>query len=126
MAYDAAARMSRLGGTARAVILVLTVAAIGAPALVYCLRTRWYLFPLLYLNFQFFGERFAGVQDCSYLVTLLVIMAALFAARARRNAAHLLMAVATTMKLSPLIYGVEVFRMPRRTAVLYVAIVFAG
>jgi hypothetical protein len=106
-------------------VLVLAVVFL-AMSLVYCLRTRWYLFPLLYLNFQFLGERFAGVQDCSYLVTLVVIMAALFAARARRNAAHLLMAVATTMKLSPLFYGVEVFRMPRRTAVLYVAIVFAG
>jgi hypothetical protein len=95
-------------------------------SLVYCLRTRWYLFPLLYLNFQFLGERFAGVQDCSYLVMLVVVMAALFAARARRQAAHLLMAVATTMKLSPLFYGKEVFRMPWRTAALYVAIVFAG
>lgn len=97
-----------------------------AMSLVYCLRTRWYLFPLLYLNFQFVGERFVGVQDASYLVVLVVIMAALFAARARRNAAHLLMAVATTMKLSPLFYGVEIFRMRRRTAGLYVAIVFAG
>jgi hypothetical protein len=95
-------------------------------SLVYCLRTRWYLFPLLYLNFQFLGERFAGVQDCSYLVMLVVIMAALFAARARRQSAHLLMAVATTLKLAPLFYGIEVFRMPRRTAVLFVGIVLAG
>lgn len=95
-------------------------------SLIYCLRTRWYLFPLLYLNFQFFGERFVGVQDCSYLVTLVVIMAALFAARAKRPAAHILMAVAITMKLSPLFYATEVFRMPRRTALAFVAIVVAG
>ena len=106
---------------------VLGLAALFlAMSVIYCLRTRWYIFPLLYLNFQFLAERFVGVQDCSYLVMLVVVMAALFAARARRNAAHLLMALATTMKLSPLFYGLEVFRMPRRTAVLYVAIVFAG
>lgn len=108
-------------------VAVLAVAAVFLGlSLAYCLRTRWYLFPLLYLNFQFLGERFVGVQDCSYLLMMVVLMAALFAARARRNAAHLLMAVATTMKLSPLFYGIEIFRMPRRTAVLYVAIVFAG
>ena len=101
-------------------------AAFLTMSLVYCLRTRWYIFPLLYLNFQFLGERFVGVQDCSYLVMLVVVMAALFAARARRQAAHLLIALAITIKLSPLFYGTEIFRMPRRTALLFVAIVAAG
>ena len=50
-------------------------------SLIYFLRTRWYLFPLLYLNFSYFGERFFYVQDGSYLVMLTVVMAALFAAR---------------------------------------------
>ena len=36
------------------------------------------------------------------------------------------MAVAITMKLSPLFYAVEVFRMPRRTAIAFVAIVAGG
>jgi hypothetical protein len=97
-----------------------------ALSLIYYLRTRWYLFPLLYLNFQFLGERFVGVQDCSYLVMLTVVMAALFAARARRNATHLLVALAIAMKLSPLYYVTEVLRMPRRTAVLFVGILVGG
>ncbi len=106
-------------------ILALAVAFLTL-SLVYCLRSRWYLFPLLYLNFQFLGERFVGVQDCSYLVMLVIVMAALFAARARRPIAHLLMALAITVKLAPLFHGIEIFRMPRRTAVLFVAILFAG
>jgi hypothetical protein len=95
-------------------------------SLLYCLRTHWYVFPLLYLNFQFLGERFVGVQDCSYLVMLTIVMAALFAARARRQAAHLLVALAITIKLSPLFYATEVLRMPRRTAALFIAIIVAG
>jgi hypothetical protein len=106
-------------------VLVLAVVFLSL-SVVYFWRTHWYLFPLLYLNFQFLGERFAGVQDCSYLVMLVVVMAALFAARARRNAAHLLMAVAITMKLSPLFYTTEIFGMPRRTALIFVAIIAAG
>ena len=108
-------------------LVTLVLAAVFLSlSLIYFLRTRWYLVPLLYFNFQFLGERFAGVQDCSYLVMLVVVMAALFAARARRQIAHVLMAIAITMKLAPLFYGLEIFRMPRRTAILFVAIVFAG
>jgi hypothetical protein len=108
------------------VAVLMLAATFLALSLIYFLRTRWYLFPLLYFNFQFLGERFVGVQDCSYLVMLVVLMAALFAARARSNIAHLLVAVAATMKLSPLFYAVEVFRMPRRTAIAFVAILVAG
>src|SRR5262249_24461443 len=75
--------------------------------------------------FQFLGERFVGVQDGSYLVMLVVVMAALFAARARRQIADVLMAVAIPMKLAPLFYTGQVVRLPRPTAVLLVAIVFA-
>ena len=108
----------------------LTILGLAAIFLVlsalYCLRTTWYVFPLLYLNFQFLGERFAAAQDCSYLVMLVVVMLALFAARAGRPAAHLLMALATTMKLSPLFYVTEVRRMPLRWAVPFLGILFAG
>src|SRR5262249_48183169 len=97
-----------------------------ALSLIYFLPTRWYLFPLLYFNFQFLGERFAGVQDCSYLVMLVVVMAALFAARARRQIAHVLMAIAITMKLAPIFYSLALFRFPLRTAIVFAAILFVG
>lgn len=95
-------------------------------SLFYCLQTRWYLFPLLYLNFSYIGQRFVGVQDCSYLVMLVVVMAALLLARARRPLAHPVMALAIAIKLSPLYYVTELVRMPRRAAVVFVAILFAG
>ena len=34
-----------------------------ALSLWYFLNTRWYLFPLLYLNFTYLGHRFVYVQD---------------------------------------------------------------
>ena len=61
-------------------ILTLAILFVAASA-VYFLNTRWYLFPALYLNFLYFGERFVHVQDCSYLVMLTVVMAALYLAR---------------------------------------------
>lgn len=97
-----------------------------ALSLVYFVRTRWYLFPLLYLNFDYFSERFVHVQDNTYLVMLVVLMVALFLARARLGACHAAMAVAITMKLSPLYYAKNVLWMPRRWAVLFVTIVIAG
>ncbi len=66
------------------------------------------------------------VQDNTYLVMLVVIMAALFLARAGREACHALMAVAIIMKLSPLYYVKNVLTMRRRTAVVFVAILLAG
>jgi hypothetical protein len=95
-------------------------------SLAYCLRTRWYLFPLLYLNFGYVGERFFAVQDGSYLVMLTMVMAALFAARRRPAAAHTAMAMATVMKLSPLYHARLLRAMPRRIAALFVAILVAG
>ena len=95
-------------------------------SLVYFLRTRWYVFPLLYLNFGYFSERFVYVQDNTYLVMLVVAMLALFLARTGQSAAHVAMAVATTMKLSPLYYAKNILRMPRGVASLYVAILLAG
>ena len=95
-------------------------------SLFYFLETRWYLFPMLYLNFTYIGQRFVGVQDCSYLVMLVVVMAALLLARARRPLAHVLMAAAITIKLSPLFYTIELARMRRRTAAACVAVLFVG
>ena len=92
----------------------------------YFLKTRWYLFPVLYLNFSYFSYRFVYVQDNTYLVMLVVIMAALFLARAGREACHALMAVAITMKLAPLYYVKNVLTMKRWTAVVFVAILLAG
>ena len=92
----------------------------------YFLQTRWYLFPLLYLNFGYFADRFVYVQDGSYLVMLVCVMAALLLARQHHRAAPLLMAVSTTLKLLPLGYARYLGRMPRRTAWAYAAILIAG
>jgi len=102
-----------------AVVFVLTSAR-------YFLKTRWYLFPALYLNFVYFGERFVYVQDCSYLVVLTVVMAALHLARRGHAASHALVALATAMKLSPLYYLSNLGTMRRRDAVLYIGILAAG
>jgi len=106
--------------------LILAAAFLAASAW-YFLQTRWYLFPLLYLNFAFFADRFVYVQDGSYLVMLACVMAALLLARGgRRRMATLLIAVATAMKLLPLYYARYVPRMPRSTAWTYVGVVIAG
>ena len=89
-------------------------------------RTRWYLFPLLYLNFSYFGERFFYVQDGSYLVMLSTVMAAMMAARRFPAVSHLLMAVAITMKVSPLYYARHIRAMSRPVAAAFVAIVLLG
>lgn len=92
----------------------------------YFLRTRWYLFPLLYLNFGYFADRFVYVQDGSYLVMLTCVLGALLLARRRTRGAALLMALATTMKLLPLSYARYLPRMSSRTAWGYAAILAAG
>ncbi|HEY6506747.1 MAG TPA: hypothetical protein VIY56_01960 [Vicinamibacterales bacterium] len=97
-----------------------------ALSLRYFLDTRWYLFPVLYLNFSYFGYRFVYVQDSTYIVMLATCIAALWLARGRHHACHALMAIATTMKLSPLYYAKNVFTMTRGMATLFVAILLAG
>jgi hypothetical protein len=92
----------------------------------YFFETRWYLFPALYLNFTYFSERFVYVQDCSYLVLLTVLMAALYCARRRHAASHALVALATAMKLSPLYYASNFATMRRRDAAIYIAIIVTG
>jgi hypothetical protein len=107
--------------------LTLALAAfILAGSAWYFLQTRWYLFPLLYLNFGYFADRFVYVQDGSYLVMLACVVTALLLARRRRPGAPLLMALATTMKLLPLSYARYLPRMPRRTAWGFAAILIAG
>ena len=97
-------------------------------SLIYFLRTRWYLFPLLYLNFGYLAERFFFVQDGSYLVMLCVVMAALFLAARRPAVSATLMAVATTMKLSPLYYARHLGAswLPKWMWPVWLAIVAAG
>jgi hypothetical protein len=123
------AALFRLGGrtTTGFYLLILAMAAVFlALSLAYFARTRWYLFPILYLNFSYFGYRFAGVQDASYLLMLVVLAVALLLARARRQTAHLLVALATIVKLSSLFYVVEIFRMRRPIALAFGAILLAG
>jgi hypothetical protein len=106
-------------------VLMLAMTFIALSAW-YFVRTRWYLFPLVYLNFAYFAQRFVYVQDGSYLVMLTVVVIALLAARRRPALTHLLMATATTMKLSPLFYVVHTRAMTRRSAWAYVAVLIAG
>jgi hypothetical protein len=106
-------------------ILILAAAFVGFSAR-YFLATRWYLFPALYLNFAYFGHRFVYVQDCTYLVMLVTVLGALFAARHGKEVRHALMAAAITMKISPFYYAANLPAMKRRTAVLFVSILVAG
>jgi hypothetical protein len=106
-------------------VLLLATLFVGL-SLWYFLNTRWYLFPLLYLNFAYFGHRFVYVQDDSYLAMLVVVMIALILARSRRDAAHILMALAITMKLSPAAYAWQILTMRSGMAMIFVAILFAG
>ena len=116
-------------------MVLLLAALFVALSLWYFLNTRWYLFPLLYLNFAYFGHRFVYVQDDTYLAMLVVVMIALVIARGargaplgplRRQASHLLMALAITMKLSPVAYAWQMLTMRRGTAMIFAAILFAG
>jgi hypothetical protein len=92
----------------------------------YFWKTRWHLFPLLYLNFSYVSERFVYVQDSTYLIMLVVVFAALLLARARRGSTHILMALAITLKLSPLYYIKNLPTMRALTALAFVFIVVAG
>jgi hypothetical protein len=108
--------------------LTLVVAAIFvALSAWYFLQTRWYMFPLLYLNFAYFADRFVYVQDGSYVVMLAFVTVALVLTRRGRGAtAPLLMAVATAMKLLPLYYARYVLRMSRRMAWCFAALLVGG
>jgi hypothetical protein len=95
----------------------------------YFLHTRWYLFPLLYLNCSYLAFRFVEVQDGSYLVMLLVIVLALLLARRGSGSAtigHVLVGLAITMKVLPLFYLSYLRRMPRAAAASFVAMLVVG
>jgi len=106
-------------------VLVVASLFVGLSAM-YFLSTRWYLFPLLYLNFSFFAYRFVYVQDGSYLLMLIVVIAALFLSRRWPSACHLLMALAITMKVSPLYYAKNVVTMAPRVAIAFILVLVAG
>ena len=106
-------------------VLILAVIFVGLVA-TYCLRTRWYVFPLLFGNFVYFGYRFVAVQDVTYLIMLTVVMVALHGARGGSTWSHPLIALAITIKLSPAYYLKNLFLLPRRTALVVIAILLAG
>jgi len=106
-------------------VILLAIAFLSMSAW-YFSRTRWYVFPLLYLNFSYLGYRFAFVQDGSYLLVLVVVTTALLLARRRRSVTDLLMAVAIDLKFSTLYYATNLFGMKRRIAVLFVLLVVCG
>jgi len=132
--YPPVARLARAGlyavGEAVGIgyygmVLLLAVTFLGL-SLAYFMGTRWYLFPLLYLNFGYLSERFVHVQDGSYLMMLVVVTGALWMARAAPHRAHLLMAVAATMKLSPIFHATHVSAMHRPVAATYLTVLAAG
>ena len=100
-------------------ILLIAIAFL-AGSCVYFLRTGWYLFPLLYLNFDYLGYRFVYVQDNTYLVMLATLLAALFLARMRQPLCHAFVAAAVAIKLSPLFYIVNLRVMTMRWRVVFV------
>lgn len=115
----------RTGAGFYALTLLLAILFLAGSAW-YFLQTRWYLFPALYLNFGYFADRFVYVQDGTYLVMLACVLTALVLARQGRAGTAPLMAVATVMKFLPLAYARYLPRMPRRTAIIYGAILVAG
>jgi hypothetical protein len=92
----------------------------------YCLKTRWYVFPLMCVNATYIAERFVHVQDNSYLLLLVVMLAALFLARRGSPWMHALVALGITIKLSPVYHLKQILRMPRWMAALVILIVVAG
>ena len=103
--------------------LVLTLAAVWVIlAALYCLRTRWYVFPLLGISGIYFSYRFTYVQDATYLIMLVLLVTALGLARRRPDATHLLMALAIAVKVSPVFYASNLLRMRRPIAVAFVAL----
>jgi hypothetical protein len=106
-------------------ILALAATFLGQAAW-YCLRTRWYVFALLGVCGLYFAYRFTYVQDCTYLIMLGLVMTALTVARRRPEATHLLMALATAVKVSPLYYAAHLARMRRVTAFAFVGVLVAA
>ncbi len=107
-------------------MILLLAAYFHLAALYYCLKTRWYVFLLIALCGLFFSQRFAYVQDCTYLIFLAVVITALLLARRRPSAAIGLIGVAIATKLLPLFFLTNVTSMRRKQAAALTAIVLAG
>jgi hypothetical protein len=65
-------------------------------------------------------------QDSTYVLMLTAVMAALLLARRRWPSCHAVMALAVTIKLSPLYYAKNVLGMSRRSGTLFAAIAVTG
>ncbi|HEX5071195.1 MAG TPA: hypothetical protein VFV78_13340 [Vicinamibacterales bacterium] len=106
-------------------VAILALVFIGA-SFVYFLRTRWYVFAMLYLNGGYIAERFFFVQDGSYLLMLVVVIGALLLARRWPAVAHVLMAGAIAIKLSPVFHLARLRSMRPAVAAAVLGIVAAG
>lgn len=114
----------RIGVGLYGMVAGLAVVFVGASF--WCFwRTRWYLFPLIYLNGQYLAERFFHVQDGSYLIMLLLVTGALLISARLPGMSALLMAIGASAKLSPVFYGVTLRREPGRFTT-FIAVVSAG
>jgi len=95
-------------------------------ALVYCWKTRWYLFVLLSMN-VFVAWRVWGLgADSSSIMVLLAGMIALVAARFRPSWAHPLVALMIATKLTPVFYLNNFLRMRLPGQLATVAILLCG
>lgn len=106
-------------------MLVLVEAAFLTLALVYCLRTRWYLFPLTYLN-AFLALRVYWVGGASNILVLLLMMVALLLARVRSPWAQVVMALSIVTKVTPAFYLVQLRRWAGWTRALVVLVLATG
>lgn len=107
-------------------MILLLAVSFHVAALYYCLRTRWYVFLLIAICGFYFSERFAYVQDCTYLIFLAVVITALLLARRRPRVAIGLTGLAINIKLLPLFFLVNMTSMRRAQAAMLIAIVAAG
>ncbi|MGA1848006.1 MAG: hypothetical protein ACMUHB_01575 [Thermoplasmatota archaeon] len=93
--------------------------------MIYCLRTRWYLFPLIMLN-VFSPFRVYVTGGTTNLFLLVMMLSALFAARHRKSFAHYIQAAAIAFKFMPFFYISNIFRMKRKQAFIFSGMVIAG
>jgi hypothetical protein len=93
--------------------------------LVYALRTRWYLFPLVQLN-VFLAYRYWGIGSCNGLLVVLCLMLGVFVARAKPLLGTLLGVFAICLKLTPVFFLSNFLRFRRSVQVLAALMLFAG
>jgi hypothetical protein len=93
--------------------------------LVYALRTRWYLFPLVQLN-VFLAYRYWGVGSCNGLLVVLCLMLGVLVARAAAALGTLLGVLAVCLKLTPVFFLTNFFRFDPRARVGAALLLLAG